>query len=117
MLKTVLIGLFVIAAQDKAAPEFKDLDAFSQSLPNATVKPLNLESALLFTALPLACVDDLQPKPSTRNYFWQPTYTIVEGHARTRAFYGCNDWQTAVSEVWTMVTLLKRYSDLAVSEL
>ena len=43
--------------------------------------------------------------------------TIVDGHAKTRAFYGCNDWSTAVNATWTMVTLLRRYPDLAVSGL
>jgi len=115
----LLIFALTAVAQDKppAAPEFKDLDSFVKSLPLPTVKPLDPDSALLFTALPLACVDDLQPKPSTRPYFWQPTYKIVDGHDKTRAFYGCNDWPTAVNAVWTMVTLLKRYPDLAVSGL
>jgi hypothetical protein len=108
------------AAQDKPAavvPEFKNLDAFLKSLPAAKVTPLDPQSALLFTTLPLACVDDLQPKPAARPYFWQPTFKILESHDKTRAFYGCNDWQTAVNATWTMVTLLKRYPDLPVSGL
>src|SRR5215467_7404004 len=69
------------------APEFKDLGALMASLPAATVKPIDASSALLFTALPLTCLDDLQPRPAaTRPYFWQPTYRTVDGYDRTRAF-------------------------------
>src|SRR5205814_2167198 len=89
------------------APEFKDLDSFLKSLPPTTVKPLDLQSALLFSALPLSCLDDLQAKPTARSYFWQPAYKTVDAFDKTRAFYGCNDWQTAVNATWTLVTLLK----------
>src|SRR5262249_33628315 len=99
-------------ASADAAAEFKDLNSLITALPTATVKPLDNESALLFSALPLACTDDLQPRPTNRQYFWQPTYKTVDGYERSRSFYGCNDWQTAVSATWTMVTLLKRYPEL-----
>ena len=79
-------------AQNAApAPEFKDVDAFLASLPPAVVKPLEPQSALLFTALPLACLDELQPKPPARPYFWDVTYKTVDNYDKTRAFYGCSD--------------------------
>ena len=121
------VTVIVSGAQDKpkpdpqktaaAAPEFKDLDSFMKSLPAATVKPLDPQSAMLFTALPLACLDDLQPRPTARPYFWQPTYRTVENHDKVRAFYGCNDWSTAVNATWTIVTLVKKYPDLPVEGL
>lgn len=105
--------------QKTAAPttEFKDIDAFAKSLPAATVRPLDPPSALLFAALPLACLDELQPKPTARAYFWEATYKTVDNHDKTRAFYGCNDWHTAVNATWTVVTMLKRYPDLPVGGL
>src|SRR5262247_3606057 len=92
-------------AQEKPdVPEFKDLGALLASLPSAIVKPLDAQSALLFSALPLTCVDDLQGKPTQRPpYFWQPTFRTVEAYDKNRAFYGCNDWPTAVSATWTLV--------------
>src|SRR5215470_6919474 len=111
-------------AQDKPSPatvpqpqEFKDLDALMRSLPPASVKPLDLDMALLLTTVPLSCVDELQPKPSAKPYFWQPTYKIVDGIDKSRAFYGCNDWPGAVNAIWTMVKLLKQYPDLPDREL
>src|SRR5215831_2461228 len=99
--------ILVTPAQDKPTEEFKDLNALMAALPNASVKPLDNQTALLFSALPLACEDDLQSKPTQRGYFWQPTYKTVDGYDKSRSFYGCNDWQSAVSASWTLVTLLK----------
>jgi hypothetical protein len=106
-------------AQKTATPavEFKDLDSFAKSLPAATVRPLDPQGALLFAALPLACLDELQPKPTARPYFWEATYKTVDNHDKTRAFYGCGDWHTAVKATWTVVTMLKRYPDLPVGGL
>ena len=119
------VAVIVPSAQEKpkpdpqkpAAPEFKDLDAFMKSLPSATVKPLDQQAALLYTALPLACMDDLQARPAQRPYFWQPMYRTVENHDKVRAFYGCNDWSTAVNATWTIVTLLKKYPAIPVEGL
>lgn len=124
-----LAGALVLAVSfpaQKPAPspaqapalEVKDLGSLLASLPTATVKPLDEPSALLFTALPLSCVDDLQPRPSaTRPYFWQPAYHTVDSYDKTRAFYGCTDWPTAVSATWTLVKLLKKYPDLGSGQL
>jgi len=100
------------------AAEYKDAAALLAALPNAAVKPLDAPAALIFTALPLACVDDLQPRPAaTRPYFWQPTYSTVDGYDRTRAFYGCNDWPTSVGATWTLVALLKQFPELGSGQL
>jgi hypothetical protein len=115
LLPVAAIFALVLPSQE---PEFKDLGALLAALPAASVKPLDAQSAMLFSALPLTCVDDLQPRPSvTRPYFWQPTFRTVEGYDKTRAFYGCADWPTAVSATWTLVALLKAYPDLASGQL
>jgi hypothetical protein len=117
----VLIAALLVPAQKPsqapAAPA-PDLATLMASLPKAAAKPLDLASALVFSALPLTCVDDLQPRPTaTRPYFWQPTYRTVDAYEKTRAFYGCNDWPTAVSATWTLVTLLKKYPDIGSGQL
>src|SRR5690348_3615019 len=106
-----------IAQQRSAAPaeataDYKDLNSLLTAIPNASVKSLDSTFALQLSALPLTCVDDLHPRPVSQSYFWQPTYKTVDAYDKTRAFYGCSDWQTAVSATWTMVTLLKRYPEL-----
>lgn len=118
ILRLVPIALMAALVMPPQEPEFKDPGALLAALPAASVKPLDAQSALLFSALPLTCVDDLQPRPSaTRPYFWQPTYRTVDSYDKTRAFYGCSDWSTAVSATWTLVALLKAYPDLASSQL
>ena len=119
ILASAALAAALLPAQNPPVPapapvqEFKDLPALMASLPKTAPKPLDATAALLFTALPLTCLDDLQPRPqATRPYFWQPTYRTVESYDKTRAFYGCNDWSTAVSATWTLVTLLKKYPDV-----
>ena len=98
-------------------PEFKDLDSFFKSLPSPAVPPLNAEAALLYTAVPLGCLDELQARPTARPYFWEATYKTVDNYDKLRAFYGCGDWHTAVGATYTLVRLLKQYPELSVDGL
>jgi hypothetical protein len=121
LLVRLLPGALILALMAPAQaqdPEYKDLAALLAALPRATVARLDSQTALVFGALPLSCLDDLQPKPgATRPYFWQPTYRTVDDYARTRAFYGCADWSTSVSATWTVVSLLKKYPALSSGQL
>jgi hypothetical protein len=44
---------------------------------------------------------------SGAGYFWVPTYSLVADHDRLRAFWGCNDWHSAVASTWVTVRLLR----------
>jgi Protein of unknown function (DUF2891) len=85
------------------------------ALAPATVPSLDRARALWLTAVPLGCLDELQPKPANRTYFWDATFRPVENYERTRAFYGCSDYHSAVSATWTLVKLLKLFPDLDVA--
>jgi len=50
-------------------------------------------------------------------YFWVPTYKLVADHDRIRAFWGCNDWHSAVGSTWVTVRLLKSHPNSALREL
>ncbi len=50
-------------------------------------------------------------------YFWVPTYSLVRDHDRLRAFWGCNDWHSAVASTWATVRLLETYPNDALHEL
>jgi len=54
---------------------------------------------------------------SGAGYFWVPTYKLVADHDRLRAFWGCNDWHSAVGSTWVTVRLLKSYPNSALREL
>jgi len=119
----IVVGTLRPQAQDPPkpdaapAPEFKDLDSFFKSLPPATVPALNADAALLYSAVPLGCLDELQARPTGRTYFWEATYKTVDNYDKTRAFYGCGDWHTAVGATYTLVRLLKQYPQLPVDGL
>ena len=49
--------------------------------------------------------------------FWEATYKTVDNYDKTRAFYGCGDWHTAVGATYTLVRLLKEYPGLPVDGL
>jgi hypothetical protein len=91
-----------------------DIDEFLRSLPVATPPAFDPPRALWLAAAPLGCLDELQPKPTNRPYFWQSMFRTIDNYDKTRAFYGCRDWQTAVGATWTLVSLTKRHRDLPV---
>src|SRR4029453_14714123 len=118
----VVLGTLVPRAQEPAkpaapAPEFKDLDSFFKSLPSSTGPPLHAAVALPPSAVPPGCLDELQARPTGRTYFWEATFKTVDNYDKTRAFYGCGDWHTAVGATYTLVRLLKEYPTLPVDGL
>jgi hypothetical protein len=68
-------------------------------------------------AQPFACLDELQPRPTNRPYFWEATFRPVDGYDKVRAFYGCGDWHSAVNATWTLASVLKRKPDISVNRL
>lgn len=103
------------AAADSAPPreeEFSDLASFYKSLPVTAPQKLDARFALALSAMPLACEDHPQPRPTTPPYLWELTYTPVDSFETRRAFYGCYDWHSAVNSAWTLVKLLKMYPDM-----
>jgi hypothetical protein len=104
-------------APPPAPPEYHDLDALLASLPAATPPTLDEPRAHWLVALPLACLDQLQARPTSRPYFWDATFKPVDGYDKNRAFYGCNDWHSAVNATWTVVKLLKQFPALPEGQL
>jgi hypothetical protein len=54
---------------------------------------------------------------SGSDYFWVATYRLIPNHKRTRAFWGCTDWHSAVSSTWVTARLLRQYERFALQEL
>ncbi len=93
-------------------PEFADLASFFASLPVVEPRPFDIKTAILLSAMPLACMDHPPPTPNVVPYLWQSTFTPVPDFETTRAFYGCYDWHSAVNSAWTLVRILKMFPDL-----
>jgi hypothetical protein len=78
---------------------------------------LDRETALWLVTLPLSCVDKLHDPPKGRGYLYETNAVPRGDFLKTRAFYGCSDWHSAVNSTWTMVKLLKLFPDLLVAQL
>jgi len=132
----LLCCLAATAPGQRPAPpraDHGDLGELLQKLPNAAVPELDEQRALGLAALPLSCLDRLQAPPEGRQstsgraagpatnngagYFWTATYRLIPDHERVRAFWGCNDWHSAVSSTWAAVHVLEAYPDSPLHEL
>jgi hypothetical protein len=92
--------------------EFSDLASFYASLPVLPQQRLDEQQAIALSAMPLACEDHPQPRPTNPPYLWDMTHTPVDSFETKRSFYGCYDWHSAVNSAWTLVKLLKTYPDM-----
>lgn len=93
------------------------LDALLASLPATRPPGLDEPRAQWLVAQPFACLDELQPRPGNRPYFWEATFRPVDNYDKVRAFYGCGDWHSAVNATWTLAVVLKRMPEISVSRL
>lgn len=131
--------------------DYKDIADLLQNIPNVAPPTFDEARALWLGALPLSCLDRLQPRPgggrgrantptdtnarpdstgrgarptvaqagnnTGAGYFWVPTYSLVRDHNRLRAFWGCNDWHSAVASTWAAVRLQKSHANATLREL
>jgi len=95
------------------------LSSFLKSLPNPTVPPFSETQALGLVAMPLSCADHPQTRSEDNpiGYLFDPNPRFVEGYDKRRAFYGCNDWHSAVNSTWTLVRTLKMFPKMPVAKL
>jgi len=84
--------------------------------PDAAVT-FDKDTAMWLVTLPLGCIDKLHAPPRGRGYVYESAVTLKPGFDKTRAFYGCFDWHSAVNSTWTMVRILKSHPDLPVARL
>lgn len=110
--------------------DYRNLAELLQKIPVTPPPAFDEARALWLGALPLACLDRLQSRPGGRagranapptnsgaGYFWVPTYSLTPDHDRLRAFWGCNDWHSAVASTWVTVRLLKTFPNSSLREL
>lgn len=81
------------------------------------IPTLDRDTAMWLVTLPLACVDKPHEPPRSRGYLYESTAVIRPDYFKTRAFYGCSDWHSAVNSTWTMVKVAKLFPALPVARL
>ena len=101
-----------VPARQVQPAKYDNLATFYESLPKVDPRPFDMTAALQLSTMPLACMDNPQPRPNAVPYLWDATYTPVPDHETTRAFYGCYDWHSAVNSAWTLVRILKTFPSL-----
>jgi hypothetical protein len=86
-------------------------DAYLKTLPSVAPPVLDETEIVTLAALPLSCIDHPQDAPDhPHDYLWthdSPRRT-VDNYDKSRAFYGCFDWHSAVNSTWTLIALLKQ---------
>lgn len=94
--------------------------AFLNSLPDVKLPVIDEARALALVALPLSCVDHPQALPENRvDYLWiqDGKPHLVDSFEKTRVFYGCSDWHSAVHSLWALVDVVKRYPTIPIGPL
>lgn len=91
----------------------------AQGRPVRADLPLQLtrETATWLAALPIGCIDKPHTPPRSRGYLYESSVRLSPDFQKTRAFYGCSDWHSAVNSTWTLVKILRTHPDLSVARL
>jgi hypothetical protein len=104
-----------------APPAFAQPDAdraYLKTLPNTPPPVIDGAELVTLAALPLSCIDHPQDAPDhPHDYLWvhDSKRRTVDDYSKTRAFYGCFDWHSAVNSTWTLIYLLKQNPKLALA--
>jgi hypothetical protein len=104
-----------------AAPAFAQPDAdraYLKTLPNTPPPVIDGAELVTLAALPLSCIDHPQDAPDhPHDYLWvhDSKRRTVDDYDKTRAFYGCFDWHSAVNSTWTLIYLLKQNPKMALA--
>ena len=94
-----------------------EFDTFYRALPRVDHYVLDEALAVSLTAMPLSCLDRPHARPATRGYLWEATYRPIDDFQKTRIFYGCFDWHSAVNSAWSLVKALKMFPGMATGPL
>lgn len=118
------MSLLVAVGATSAIAQHRHIDAarlkaYSRTLPQTQAVPFGLEQATYLAAWPLACVDHPQAAPEGAQYLWlyKERPALPVDYDKTRSFYGCYDWHSAVNSAWVMVALSKDYPELQLRRL
>jgi hypothetical protein len=117
MFRRSYLGVIASAMLAVGVPGSLDLTAASTAQGAVPGPVLDRETAAWLVTLPLACVDKLHEPPRGRGYVFEITATVRPDFFKTRAFYGCSDWHSAVNSTWTMVKILRLFPDLRTAAL
>src|SRR5882757_3372084 len=92
--------------------------SYLKTLPNIPPPVIDAAQIVTLAALPLSCIDHPQDAPDhPHDYLWvhDSKRRTVDDYDKTRAFYGCFDWHSAVNSTWTLIYVLKQNPKMALA--
>jgi hypothetical protein len=108
----------VLVVSAVAQPDAARTAAYLKTLPNTPPPVIDQAQIVTLAALPLSCIDHPQDAPDhPHDYLWvhDSKRRTVDDYDKTRAFYGCFDWHSAVNSTWTLIYLLKENPKMALA--
>src|SRR5216684_8093881 len=114
---------FSLAVAPSAVASSAETDAtrtasYLKTLPHISPPVIDQAQIVTLAALPLSCIDHPQDAPDhPHDYLWvhDSKRRTVDDYDKTRAFYGCFDWHSAVNSTWTLIYVLKQNSKMALA--
>ena len=92
--------------------------SISKTLPAVTPPVYDAAKRETLAVSAISCADHPQEAPANRNnYLWQYSKPpqLLDGYDKSRSFYGCADWHSAVGSVWTLMSLMKQDPKISVA--
>src|SRR5216683_1576588 len=114
---------FSLAVAPSAVASSAETDAtrtasYLKTLPHISPPVIDQAQIVTLAALPLSCIDHPQDAPDhPHDYLWvhDSKRRTVDDYDKTRAFYGCFDWHSAVNSTWTLIYVLKQNPKMALA--
>jgi hypothetical protein len=115
---SALLAFSLAATPALAQPDTAHTAAYLKTLPNTPAPVIDQAELVTLAALPLSCIDHPQDAPDhPHDYLWvhDSKRRTVDDYDKTRAFYGCFDWHSAVNSTWTLIYVLKQNPKMALA--
>jgi hypothetical protein len=120
---SALLAFSLAVAPFASASSATETDAshassYLKTLPNIPPPVIDAAQLVTLAALPLSCIDHPQDAPEhPHDYLWvhDSKRRTVDDYDKTRAFYGCFDWHSAVNSTWTLIYVLKQNPKMALA--
>ena len=120
---SALLAFSLAVAPSAIADSAHETDAahtvsYLKTLPNIPPPVIDQAQLVTLAALPLSCIDHPQDAPDhPHDYLWvhDSKRRTVDDYDKTRAFYGCFDWHSAVNSTWTLIYVLKQNPKMALA--
>jgi hypothetical protein len=114
----LMVSLMTPSLVFSQSVDAKKIGEYLKTLPAAAPSTYDDAKRETLATSAISCTDHPEESPANRNnYLWQYAKPpqLLEGYDKSRAFYGCSDWHSAVGSTWALVSLLKQDPKISVA--